>query len=165
VTAGVEVLAAIAMTGRLLGLGPGDEVASFDERFALRYVEESGGKGASRTVRRDYGLFEAAFEPSRGMRCSSLLVEVHRLAADDGLPPECRSVEGVELPRFVTWSEVQACLERVGSVPADSIGVREGDFVRYRLRQGRTVVHVLDDPSAGRGVLPGHGDVWSMDLT
>jgi hypothetical protein len=153
------------MTGRLSGVGPGDDLASFDSHLDLQYVEESRGKGASRTVRRDYGLFEAAFEPARGMRCSSMLVEVHRLAAEDGLPPECRNLEGVELPQFVAWSELRVVFDRARAAPAGLPGVREGDFVRYLLRQQQTVVHVLDDPSARRGALPGHGDVWSIAVT
>lgn len=161
---GVELLAAVAATWRLLGLGPGDEIGSFDARLHLSYVEESRGKGTSRTVRRDYGLFEAAFEPGWGMRCSSMLIEVHRLAAEDGLPFECRSVDGVELPRLVAWSELRRFLEQAGVFPAGGTGHQEGEFVRYELPKRGTVVHVLNDAQARRGALPGDGDVWSIDL-
>lgn len=128
-------------------------------------MEELHGRQGSRLLRRDYGLFEATFAGEPAWRCSSIIVEVHRLASTEDVAGEMSQVEGLDLPSYIPWADVREALNVSGTLMPVRQSGRDGDYEVFRVPGSAVTVHVMADSESRRSVFPGPGDVWSISLS
>ncbi|MER6223560.1 hypothetical protein ABT189_23880 [Streptomyces sp900105755] len=161
---GAEFIARVLSTGSFLGFGIGDSPEAADSVLPLSYADDFTGRRNSRTLRRDYGLFEVTYGGDPDWVCQAISLEVHRLLHLPDLREEVHERLGVRFEPFTSWTDVQREYERIPG--SGALEVIEGS-PGYRILRKRSVgasVHVLDDPGAVRGEFPGHGDVWSLEI-
>ncbi|MFE0351070.1 hypothetical protein [Streptomyces griseoluteus] len=162
---GKEFIARAIATGSLFGSGVGSSLEELDHVIPLSHMDDVTGRRDSRTLRRDYGLFEVTCSGAPNWRCQAFSLEIHRLLHLPELRSEVAALLGIRFEQITTWTDVQRAYERVpGSGTLEVLDESPG----YRLFQERltgVTVHVVHDPSALRGDFPGHGDVWSLGIT
>ncbi|MFI6682441.1 hypothetical protein [Streptomyces sp. NPDC050485] len=161
---GQEFIARAIETGSVFDFSIGGKLALVEKKITLDYIEEIQGRRGARTLRRDYGLFEATFGDESEWVCRSIILELHRLASMPDLADKIRELTGVDLAPYTAWTDVEDELQRLASrQPFDPSTVTQ-EYRTYRSRKTGATVHVIDDPSSERGVYPGYGDVWSLDI-
>ncbi|WP_371636066.1 hypothetical protein OHB11_19850 [Streptomyces zaomyceticus] len=160
---GAEFLASFIATGELHGLRIGAALDEVDRAFRHPFVDVVGEE--REWLRRDYGLVEFAFnpEPEPEWVMASASIQLHRLAADDGLARSWARSTGVEFPRYTSWEELRDELSRTYGVPELEI-TDQGGFLQYRAVSSNVSVLVVDGEDEERGHHVGDGDVWGLDL-
>ncbi|WP_331721337.1 hypothetical protein [Streptomyces sp. NBC_00212] len=161
---GPEFIARAVETGSLFDFSIGAKLAEAEKKIALEYFDELQGRRGARTLRRDYGLFEAAFSDESDWTCRSITLEIHRLASMPDLAARVRGLTGINLAPYTKWTDVAEALHGlVGCLPFDSPTVTRG-YRTYRSRNTGVSVTVIDDASSERGTYPGNGDIWGLDI-
>ncbi|MEV4936543.1 hypothetical protein [Streptomyces zaomyceticus] len=170
---GAEFLASFIATGELHGLRIGAALDEVDRAFRHSFVDVVGKERG--WLRRDYGLVELAFnpatkpashpvpEPEPAWVMATASIQLHRLAAGDGLARSWARSTGVAFPRYTSWEEVRDELSRTHGVPELKI-TDQGGFLQYRAASSNVSVLVVDEEDEERGYRVGDGDVWSLEL-
>lgn len=161
---GAEFIAHAISTGTLLGCGIGDRLEGAESVIPLSYVDDVTGRRNSRTLRRDYGLFEVTYGGDPDWMCQALSLKVHRLLHSPDLRDEARDRLGIRFEPLTKWADVQREYERIPGNGALEVLEESPGYRVFRKRSVGASVHVVHDPSAERGDFPGHGDVWSLEI-
>ncbi|WP_159047932.1 hypothetical protein [Streptomyces sp. WM6378] len=161
---GPEFIARAVATGSVFDFSVGAKLAAVDKKITLDYIEEFQGRRGKRSLRRDYGLFEVTFIGEPEWVCQSVVLEIHRLSSMPDLADKVKGLTGIDLAPYTAWSDVEDELQRLGgSQPFDPPSVTQ-EYRTYRSKTTGVSVHVIGDPASARGVYPGHGDIWSLDI-
>ncbi|MFG2899252.1 hypothetical protein ACGFZH_19505 [Streptomyces zaomyceticus] len=160
---GAEFLASFIATGELHGLRIGAGLDEVDRAFRHPFVDVVGEE--REWLRRDYGVVEFAFnpEPEPEWVMASASIQLHRLAADDGLARSWARSTGVEFTRYTSWEELRDELCRTHGVPELEV-TGQGGFLQYRAVSSNVSVLVVDGEDEECGHRAGDGDVWGLDL-
>ncbi|MYW15071.1 hypothetical protein GT039_05575 [Streptomyces sp. SID2955] len=161
---GEEFIAQAIATGSLFGSKVGSGLAALDPAVPLTYVDDVTGRQGSRTLRRDYGLFEVTCGGDPDWTCQAFSLEVHRLLHLPRLRDELRDRLDIRFERFTRWTDVQRAHERIPGAGALEVLDETPGYRLFRDRASGVTVHVVHDPSAVRGDFPGHDDVWSLEI-
>ncbi|MFD7015376.1 hypothetical protein [Streptomyces sp. NPDC059928] len=161
---GPEFIARAAATGSVFDFSVGVKLAEVDKKITLDYIEEIQGRPGKRSIRRDYGLFEATFGAEPEWVCRSIVLEIHRLASMPDLAGKVRGLTGVDLAPYTAWLDVKGELRNLDSRQTFDPASVTQEYRTYRSKTTGASIHVIDDPASERGTYPGHGDIWSLDI-
>jgi hypothetical protein len=161
---GEEFIARAIATGSLFGSGVGSSLEELDPFVPLSYVDDITGRRGSRTLRRDYGLFEVACTGDPDWSCQGFSLEVHRLLHLPDLRNEVRDRLGISFEPVTKWTDVQRAYECIPGGGALEVLDESPGYRLFRERLTGVTVHVVHDPRAVRGDFPGHNDVWSLEI-
>jgi hypothetical protein len=160
---GAECLADMLVSGRAFGIAPGAGIPEVTAVLGGDYVEERYGRAGQRLLRRDYGLVEVTFNNEPDWACVWLSVEVHRLASHEEMIVEALERYGVSFSKYTSWNEVKSAIDALTVGRYEEIEQQNG-FRSFRVNEGRAVIRIVDNGQLDREDLPGHGDVWGIEI-
>lgn len=161
---GAEFIARVIFTGSLAGIEIGDGLERIDSVVPLSYVDDLTGRGKSRTLRRDYGLFEVSCVGNPDWTCQAMMLEIHRLRHLPDLMGEVREELGIQFDPFTKWADVQREYDLIPGNRVLEVNDETSEYRVFRQRSTGVSVRVVHDSNAGRGEYPGHGDVWGLEI-
>lgn len=146
---------------RILGLELGGTLEQAELVLGADYVDDVHKR--RQFLRRDYGLIELTFTGSPNWLCSSMALQVHRLASDDiGDIPLAIQVAYGDFPTSVRLDEFESRLADAGMQLAER--GRDSDFARYGVDQRQAEVIVsLGGSQGAHPSVPG-GFIWAISI-
>lgn len=150
-------LAAVAVTGTVVGLGLGASPVQIRDALGSEYIADRRKK----SLRLDYGLLEFnLFEGS----CETIAIQVHRLANGiEGLIPAalCAFFQGN--PRSIPFEPIRNEIERDGACLLEELQKQYG-YRCYRVAESHVNLYIVDEiMSEGEPFAP--GDLWSIMIS
>ncbi|MEU9010997.1 hypothetical protein AB0D12_14690 [Streptomyces sp. NPDC048479] len=158
----IPFLVSVITSGRLHGLEIGSTLSKVGQAIHSDFVDVVDENGLS--LRRDYGIFEFAFNPGSEWVMANCSIELHRLASGNSMAKKWRRSMQVDFPRYLVWDELREALSQAPGAPSLSV-TDQGGFLEYRAAAANVNVSVIvSDDHEARGRSLGHGDVWSVSM-
>lgn len=154
----VDFVADVLRRRQIFGASVGDSLESVTQHFGFDFVDQTDGRGAASTLRRDFGVVESVFVDPAAWRCHAIFMPLHRVEYwPERIKQQCRR-HNIEISGNVQWGQVQSILG--ADAKRWHVYQDQGNFVSYSSDGGATVIHVVNDAVGEMQ----QGDIWNVEI-